>query len=222
MVGIRWLRNFRHRLRRRVLPGLLDLAGDRDIEWSFVAGHIPEVGERALDFGCGNAPLAMAAALKGYEVLAIDREPVHWTAVSPAIEFVCADISTHDFGGEQFDLILNCSTIEHVGLAGRYGSIEDADGDLKAMARLRDVLKPTGQMLMTIPVGQDQVCRPLHRIYGEQRFPKLIDGLVQKQAQYWAKRRGRNVWVPCDQDEAFSVLGGPAFYALGLFVLTPA
>jgi 2-polyprenyl-3-methyl-5-hydroxy-6-metoxy-1,4-benzoquinol methylase len=214
------LRKIQRRLRRILRPDELDLTGDRQIEWAFVAGHIPDEGSTVLDFGCGNTPLGLAAALKGHRVVALDLGPVQWAVASPAIEFLQADINRHDFKGQQFDVILNCSTVEHVGLAGRFGSTDDADGDLKAMARLRQLLRPAGQMLMTIPIGRDQVCRPLHRIYGAERFPKLIDGYEQKHAEYWVKRGNRNVWVPSEVTEANSVPGGPAFYALGLFVLT--
>ncbi len=210
------------KLHRWANPNHLDLTGDRELEWGFVAGHIPSGGNRALDFGCGNAPLALTAALKGYQVLAIDLCPVQWAVAAPTITFVQADINRHDFGQLRFDVILNCSTVEHVGLAGRYGSANDADGDLKAMARLRGLLEPSGKMLLTIPVGQDMVCRPLHRIYGKERMPELIRGYEASHTEYWIKRAGANKWVPADAEEAFSVQGGPAFYGLGLFVLTPA
>jgi hypothetical protein len=38
----------------------------------------------------------------------------------------------------------NCSSVDHVGLAGRYGSFEDRGGDLKAMAIMRDLLERRG------------------------------------------------------------------------------
>ncbi len=214
------LRKARRRLRRLVRPDALDLTGDRQVEWAFVAGQIPERASAVLDFGCGNAPVGLVAALKGLHVLAIDLGQVQWFVAAPTVEFVQADVIAYDFGSRRFDVILNCSTVEHVGLAGRYGSIDDDDGDLKAMARLRQLLEPGGKMLMTIPIGQDQVCRPLHRIYGPQRFPRLVDGYSADHAEYWVKRGTRNVWVPCDVAEAYSVRGGPGFYALGLFVLT--
>src|SRR5947209_4526806 len=109
------LSNLRRRLRRAARPNELDLTGDREIEWSFVAGHIPDRGSNILDFGCGSTPLSLVAALKGQHVLAIDLGAPNWSFASPGIEFVQADINHHDFGGQQFDVILNCSTVEHVG-----------------------------------------------------------------------------------------------------------
>jgi len=222
MKPLAWARRLKHRLRRRADPSALDLTGDRQIVWSFVAGHIPDGGRLALDFGCGNAPLALVAALKGYQVLAIDLQPVQWSTESPLITFVQADINAFDFGGRRFDVILNCSTVEHAGLAGRYGSSNDPDADLKAMVRLRQLLAPAGRMLLTIPVGQDMVCAPLHRIYGSARLPQLLAGYRLEHAEFWMKRAGRNVWVTAPELEAQAVVGSPAFYALGLFVLAAA
>jgi len=217
-----WAGKVTRRLRRRLFPNTLDLAGDREIEWSFVAGHIPDDHTDVLDFGCGNAPLALAAALQGHRVTAMDLGPVQWHVDSPAIRFIQADLNTYDFGEQRFDVILNCSTIEHVGLAGRYGSRADTDGDLKGMTGLRKLLRPGGRMVLTLPVGVDQVCQPLHRIYGEQRLPRLLAGYQQDHAEFWVKRAGRNVWVPAPASEALAIRGGPAFYGLGLFVLRPA
>lgn len=212
----------RKRWRRVLYPNELDLRGDREIEWSFVSGHIPDDGKTALDFGCGNAPVGLAAALKGYQVVALDQNPVKWVTESPQLVFRQGDILALDLGESQFDLILNCSSVEHVGLAGRFGSVADTDGDLKAMERLCRALKPQGTMLLTIPIGQDRVCQPYHRIYGPARLPLLLAGYRRSQAQYWVKRPGRNVWVQADEPEALAVAGGPAYYALGLFVLTAA
>jgi len=50
------------------------------------------------------------------------------------------------------------------------------DGDLDAMGILRELLAPGGRMILTIPVGRDQICGPYHRIYGEDRLPRLLDG----------------------------------------------
>ena len=71
------------------------------------------------------------------------------------------------------DPVLNL--IEHVGLAGRYGSPDDADGDLHAMAKMAGLLKPGGDMVLSIPIGRDAVYAPWHRVYGEQRLPQLLE-----------------------------------------------
>lgn len=60
---------------------------------------------------------------------------------------------------------LSCMhVIEHVGL-GRYGDPIDYDGDLKAIAELRRVIKPKGSLLFVVPIGQPEIHFNAHRIY---------------------------------------------------------
>ena len=60
---------------------------------------------------------------------------------------------------------LSCMhVVEHVGL-GRYGDELDFDADLRAMAELRRVLAPGGDLLFVVPVGRPQVQFNAHRIY---------------------------------------------------------
>src|SRR5262249_9368897 len=138
------------RVSRRVLralsrPKIPNLVGDRDIEWSWMASRLPQGPGKALDFGNGGSPLSLMASLRGFHVTAIDLGNVDWPYIEPKLDFVRCDILSHHFSEESFDLILNCSTVEHVGLVGRYGVTANAsDGDLQAMQRLRSVLKPSG------------------------------------------------------------------------------
>jgi SAM-dependent methyltransferase len=192
------------------------LEGDRSVEWSFCVARLAEGPGSTLDFGADTGLLALAAAQRGHDVVALDRLP-------PAIEYahgrvttVQADILERPLADRRFDQIINCSTVEHVGLAGRYGSADRPDGDLEAMAILRDLLEPDGRMLMTVPVAQDLVCPPLHRIYGAKRLPRLLEGYEVEEEQYWAKE---TAWKQTDRDDALATRGSRSFYSLGLFVL---
>jgi hypothetical protein len=118
-----------------------------------------------------------------------------------------------------FDLVINCSTIEHVGLSGRYNAREEPDGDLVAMRALCRLMKPDGHMLLTLPLGQDAVVRPLHRIYGPARLPRLLAGYSRTEATFWRKAQA-NVWSQCAEAEALAEHGSDHYYALGTLVLT--
>jgi hypothetical protein len=120
-----------------------------------------------------------------------------------------------------FDCVINCSSIEHVGLGGRYGSTSENDGDLVAMKRLRSLMTDEATMLLTVPVGKDAVFAPRHRIYGSIRLPKLLDGLEIASAEYWKKAEEGQRWSQVPKDEALAFVGSEDRYALGLFVLTP-
>jgi len=220
-----WL-YLRLRLLRPKLGAPPNLLGDRDIEWSWVSAHIPSGPGEALDFGPGGSHLGLIAAQRGFEVTAIDLEPVHWYYVHQKLHFVQGDILKVDLPAKHFDLVINCSTVEHVGLAGRYGVTKSRpDGDLEAMARLKDLMKPGGVMLLTIPVGQDAVFVPLSRVYGARRLPQLLNGYRVEEDVFWVKD-AENRWVLCDRDTALNFKASAGswdplqnIYALGCFVL---
>lgn len=198
-----------------------NLLGDRELEWTYVAariGRYADENSRILDFGCGTGLLSLSAASIGSRVLAIDLMPKQFDTYYPNIEFQQADVMTLDECHERYDLVLNCSTIEHVGLSGRYNSIEAPDGDLDAMQKLRRLLKIGRYMLMTLPMGQDMIINPLHRIYGMERFPRLIEGYRRVEASFWRKDK-RNIWLACSEEEAMAEVGNDHYYALGCMVL---
>jgi SAM-dependent methyltransferase len=196
------------------------LQGDRWVEWSYCFARLSDGPGRTLDFGSDIGFLALAAAQRGHDVVAFDREALDIDYEHERVRAVQGDILTYDFGTERFDQVINCSTVEHVGLSGRYASFDAPDGDLDAMRKLLDVMTPDGRMVLTIPVGQDRVCAPLHRIYGTERLPRLLDGYREDEAQFWAKEDSR--WLPASRERALAVQGSESFYALGLFVLRPA
>lgn len=74
-----------------------------------------------------------------------------------------------------FDAAFSISSFEHDGLGG-YGDPLDPEGDLKAMARTRQMLKPGGLLFLAVPIGRDRVVFNMHRIYGRARLPLLLDG----------------------------------------------
>lgn len=207
-------------------PAAKNLLGDRDIEWSWVASQMPPGPGNALDFGNGGSHLGLIATQRGFTVTAVDLGVVQWPYIHPQLRFVQGDILKLDLPLEFYDLVINCSTIEHVGLVGRYSVNDDRpDGDLEAMARLRELMKPGGVMLLTIPVGQDAVFPPMCRVYGEKRLPRLLDGFAVRTEVFWVKD-DQNRWVLSDRAKAlqFPAAAGSRdalqnVYALGCFVL---
>jgi SAM-dependent methyltransferase len=226
-----WLSNVLRKAKRTILPPppqetVIDLSGSRDIEWSYIASRLPMGPGYAFDFGCGLGNMCIHAVQKGYKVMALDLEPGPFPWTHAGVEIVRGDLLKLDLPDGVFDFILNCSTVEHVGLSGRYGvAVDETDGDLAAMQRLRKLLKPTGKMLITIPCGRDAVIVPWHRVYGEKRLPKLLSGYIVEDQDYWVKHAD-NVWYPAEQATALSYVPTShpthAFlscYALACFVL---
>ncbi len=204
------------KLMREGTPDFSELKGDRAIEWSWVVAHLPHHACRVLDFGCVDSVLAGIAARLGHQVTAVDLREIEYDMAN--VTFRKGDIREMDFAHERYDIIVNCSTIEHVGLAGRYGSSSgSADADLLAMRRLRDLLTPGGKMIVTVPVGRDAVFSPYHRVYGNKRIPLLLGGFRLEEEEYWIKER---IWRVSDRATALESACSEKRYSLGLFVLS--
>jgi SAM-dependent methyltransferase len=203
---------------RLAAPSGETLTGDRWVEWSFCIGKMSDGPGTTLDFGADIGFLSLGAAQRGHKVVALDRLPSQLTFSHPQVEPLQGDILDRPLGDRKFDQIINCSSVEHVGLGGRYGSFENEDGDLDAMRALRAVLGDGGRMILTIPVGRDLIAAPQHRVYGEQRLPRLLEPFEATEEQYWRKA-GRH-WTQCDRAAALQTQGSASFYSLGLFVLT--
>lgn len=198
----------------------LTLAGDRDIEWSWILSELPEGQKCVLDFGPGPFQLiSFVAARKGLNVIRFDIQEIEKLAEMENIEYICGDIASYELEKNSFDIIVNVSTIEHVGL-GRYGDSKSDQGDLKAMQLLKTLLKPGGRMLLTIPVGIDAIHSFLHRVYGEKRLPMLLEGFCEIKSEFWAKS-DRRIWGRVSREKALKTKSSSYYYALGLFVLEP-
>lgn len=196
------------------------LAGDRWVEWSFCLARLADGPGDTMDFGADIGFLSLAAAQRGHRVIAFDRLPSSLEYEHDLVTHVQGDILEDAPGDRAFDQILNCSSVEHVGLGGRYGSPDAPEGDLQAMDIMRGLLAPGGRMIMTVPVGRDMICNPFHRIYGTDRLERLTAGYEVAEEQYWRKPPGEPRWRHVDRAEALSEVGSERFYALGLFVLT--
>jgi hypothetical protein len=206
-----------HRVRANGGPSL---SGDRWVEWSFCMARLADGPGTTLDFGADIGFLSLAAAQRGHDVLALDREDVVPEYTHPRVEHLHADVLDRPLGDRRFDQIVNCSSVEHVGLPGRYGSGDQPDGDLETMAFLAAALTDGGRHILTVPVGRDEVFPPYHRVYGEERLPRLLECYRIVEEQYWTK--GGRRWAAASREQALATPSSPSFYALGLFVLAAA
>ncbi len=90
-----------------------------------------------------------------------------------------ADLTNLHFETNSIESVSCMHTVEHIGL-GRYGDPLDPEGDLKAIAELKRVVKPGGTLLFVIPVGKPKVMFNAHRIYDAKNTVKLFDGFTLK------------------------------------------
>jgi len=227
----RWLLNSVIKMKRALIPPALpslqvNIWGERSVEWSFLSREMADGPGEAIEFGCEEAYMSLVAAQKGFHVIANDLLEQHFFWQHPNVEFRQGDFLQLTLPRNHFDLAINCSSVEHVGVAGRYGiEVDQDDGDLQVMTRLAEILKPEGRLLMTAPCGRDAVLAPWCRVYGAQRLPKLLQSFAVEKEEFWAKNN-KNQWVSCSREAALNFLPRndrfnphKCAYALGCFVL---
>jgi SAM-dependent methyltransferase len=87
-----------------------------------------------------------------------------------------ADLTRLHFEDASIGSLSCMHVIEHVGLA-RYGDPLDYDGDLRAVAELRRVLKEGGQLLFVVPIGGEaRIQFNAHRIYTYRSVLAMFEG----------------------------------------------
>jgi hypothetical protein len=211
--GVRaWLRG-----EPRPPRGGFDLAGEKIIDWGWICANLPSGPRRALEIGCGESPILPGMLTHGYKVTCVDMDKTIVHELN-GFNFIEGDFNDIELVPE-FDIIVACSSLEHFGLAGRYGSQADSDADLKAMKRVHSLLSSRGEAFVTIPVGRDVVHMPWHRVYGPERLPQFLQGFTIKRSCFWAKKP----WGPWYETTLKHALDHPISihrYALGQFLLT--
>lgn len=210
-----------------VAPLAVNIYGERNVEWSFLSTEMPSGPGEAIEFGCEQGYMSLLAAQKGFHVIANDLQEQFFTWQHPAVQFRQGDFLKLDLPRNHFDLAINCSSVEHVGVAGRYGiTVEESEGDIAVMNHLAEILKPGGLLLMTAPCGQDAVMPPWCRVYGPARLPRLFSPFRLIKESYWTKDAA-NRWTMSSREGALAYppKHDPSdpygcAYALGCFVLT--
>lgn len=91
-----------------------------------------------------------------------------------------ADLTNLHFESNSLISLSCMHTIEHIGL-GRYGDPIDPDGDLKAIAELKRVTAPGGNLIIVVPVGIKKLAFNAHRIYSFDQICEAFKPLQLKE-----------------------------------------
>jgi len=136
---------------------------DRYIEYPFVLKNIKRPPRRILDVGCSGSMFPLLLKALGYDVIGVD---IRQHPMADRFRFIKKSICDMTGPSGFFDVITAISTIEHIGLKGRYGeNVENIFEDRKAIARIHNLLKPKGIFLMTVPFCKHWHVDKNHRIY---------------------------------------------------------
>lgn len=167
-----------------VHKGLLD---SRIIEYPFVLRKLTQLlPGKVLDVGCtdGGNFVAPTLAYLGWQVYGVDNREFRFE--HPNFHFLQEDIRHSSFPDNFFDVAYAVSTLEHIGIAGRYGvREEDPEGDLRAVMETERLLRPGGTLVITVPYGQAAIVRPFNRVYDRARLQRLIGAWLVKDEAYW-------------------------------------
>jgi 2-polyprenyl-3-methyl-5-hydroxy-6-metoxy-1,4-benzoquinol methylase len=192
-----------------------DLSGDRNIEWAWASRFMPKK-KKVLDIGCCGSVLSLLASSLGNSVTGIDLNNNIIFKIDN-FKFIQGDFNELIID-DKFNYIILCSTIEHIGLGGRYNSVDYKDGDILTMNKIQNLLKPGATLCLTLPIGQDDTIYPMHRIYGKNRLPTILQGFNILQQEYWGKNND-HIWQNISDEYAFETKGTNKYYSIGLFLL---
>lgn len=177
---------------------------ERMVEIPWVVANLVR-GGRVLDAGSSlNHPVILERVEPLVESLTI----VTFTEEQPHPDFesrqVVADLRSLPFDDATFDAVVCVSTLDHVGMDNsEYGSTEppsdDPDSEVaRALAELRRVMRPGGELLITVPYGRPQSfgwCRQ----FDEPGVRRMIDSFGDDDATvavYAHTLRGWNLSTP--------------------------
>lgn len=169
------------------------------------ATHV-DVGSRIDGF------VAHVASFRDIEVF--DIRPV--TVTIPGVTFRRVDFTKMPVEMTGYCDSVSClHALEHFGL-GRYGDAVDADGYRKGLANVARLLRPSGVLYLSVPVGAERVEFNSHRVLDPRELVKLAeDGSLLLSGVTVLNRGGERAYFPGATVDLASL--GAQDYSLGIF-----
>ena len=148
-----------------------------------------EPGGTVLDVGASESTLCLSLATLGYRVTALDPRPNPLS--HELLDVVEARIEEWHDG--TFDAVVCLSTIEHIGTGDYEQDASDRRVDLEAMARMHELTKPGGLLVLTTSVGPAST-GVNGRVYDRKGLDELLGGWEVKD-ETLVQRRDANTWT---------------------------
>ncbi len=189
---------------------------DRDLEYPWMLKNINIKKGKLLDIGSTIGYMLYDVLPKEIEINAINLNAQK--DIPNVIQYE-GDIRKTDIKDETFDVITCISTLEHIGVEGRYHVKDDPEGDIKAMKEMHRLLKKNGQLILTVPYGIEDVL-PINKLYNKERMKKLFKGYQVINEEYLKYNSKHAIWTTVTEQEAAETnWKKDRWYALALFVL---
>lgn len=160
--------------------------------------------------------VAHVASFRSIEI--IDIRPL--TSHIPNVKFMQADLMT-PIGA---DLVEYCDSlsclhaIEHFGL-GRYGDPVNYDGYLLGLSNLHHILKQSGKLYFSVPIGPQRIEFDAHRVFSISYLLELFDGKYHIDNFSYVDDRGDlHENVPITEVDKMNNYG--CIYGCGIFEMT--
>ena len=157
------------------------LAGERITRYyGLTDAYLYEILDRHASFIKGKAVGIIGSVIPWYEgmILKYGGHPVtldYNRIISRDPRLKTMTVVEYEQNPIQFDVLLSISSTEHDGL-GRFGDPINPRGDIESMQKFKKMLKKNGILILSVPTGDDIVYWNAHRVYGNIRFPMLIEG----------------------------------------------
>lgn len=172
---------------------------DRSIEYPWMVENINIHEGKLLDVGSTACEMLFGLLPSSIEIHGINLN--NKIVKNKNIKFFTADIRKTGFQDDYFDCITCISTLEHIGVSGRYGSDEDSEGDIKAVAEMNRILKPGGEILITVPYGIKDVL-PINKLYNKNRLDELFKNFKINSQTYIKFNQRWGIWLKVSETEA--------------------
>jgi SAM-dependent methyltransferase len=165
----------------------------------------PQQGKRVLDFGCNESKFALELASLGCEVTGVDLE--RYRLEHPNLSFLQGDFLDAELPANSFDLVTAISALEHTGLS-YYSGDKGERADQLVVNKFFELLKPEGELIVSVPVGVEEEFPPYYRSYGRAVYElfsqfELLNSYFFSGKDRDATRENACYWSPCTEDEAF-------------------
>lgn len=154
------------------------LVNERIAEQPFVFGAIAREFERGaariLDVGGSESTVGLSLATLGHDVTVVDPRP-HPLAHRNLTQAACR-LDELPAPAEPFDAAVVLSAVEHFGLEHYGVGGDDERLDLAALRRLRELVKPGGLLVLTVPFAARASVDDFQRVYDEPGLTELLEG----------------------------------------------